>query len=359
MASVVCAEQFEVAHADLALDLVRKAMNQSGLDLNTNFASNVVLLATPAFAEDFETILHGTVGITRCMSVWGGCVAGLWVNNSLVSEQAAMVVAVFDSTFAADKDSPALHITLSDTDFSEPCFKVSVTEPASTEIQADGVGLLSYGANYSKLPRAASGRLCSQPFNTLSLSPAANEALWMNSEALHYLSEPVTVDSTNGLFLLQAQGQPAAKALNCPDEQTRPVGLRLQIIHEEGETWVPVMNILADGTLGLAAPVTKGQTIRLAKRSIQHPEDIAARFKKLAQAQFASAPPEFGFLLAGMERSSLCHAALGDFERIAESFPDTQLIGILGQATWLETEKHVILPPRNNRLALCLFNSPK
>lgn len=357
MAFAVCAEQFELANPDFGLDLIQQALEKSGLDLNTDFVSNVVLLATPAFADHFEELLHSAVGMTRCMSVWGGCVAGLWINGQVVGDQPALLVGVFGDNFQAKKDQSTIKISLADTDFDEPCFQISTPECSQTEVQASGAGLLSYGANYSDLPRAQHGRITSNRFNELSLQ--GSHPVWLNSEGLHFLSDPVEVTTTNGLFLIEVNHQKAAKALNCPSEQTRPVGLRLQVIHDSGETWIPVMNLLADGTIGLAAPVSKGQTIRLAMRYSDEQFNLPAQLQNLSEKAFHNKAPDLGFILAGMERSALCHPSMAEFEAIAQALPETTLIGILGQAAWLENKDQVVHPPRNNRLALCLFNEIK
>lgn len=357
MAFAVCAEQFDVANPDWGTALIQKALDQAGLDLNNDFVSNVVLLATPEFADSFEELLHSAVGMTRCMSVWGGCVAGLWVDGKVLGNKPALLVGVFGEAFQAQHDSSTIKISLADTDFDEPCFQVHSTECSEARVRANGMGLLSYGANYSNLPRASHGRITNSRFSHISLQ--VQNALWLNSEGLHFLSDPMEVTTTNGLFLIEVNGKKAAQALNCPDEQTKPVGLRLQVIHEAGETWVPVMNLLADGTLGLAAPVSKGQTVRLAMRLSEPERQLPNTFRAIANDAFENQEPDLGFIVSGMERSALCHPNEAEFEAVAQAFPKTQLIGILGQAAWLENDEHVVHPPRNNRLALCLFKSKK
>lgn len=355
MAFAVCSKKFEIASLELGLALVQKAIEQSGLNLKKDFASNVILLATPDFVEQFEELLQGTVAMTRCMSVWGGCVAGLWVKDEIVSDQPALLVGIFGDSFQTRHDASTVKISLADTDLDEPFFQISTPEDSQTTVQATCAGLLSYGANYSKLPRAVHGRVTSNQFTQIALQ--GNKPLWLNSEGLNFLSKPMEVTTTNGLFLIEVNGQKAARALKCPGEQTKPVGLRLQVLHETGETWIPVMNMLADGTLGLAAPVSKGQKVRLAIRYAENEFQLAAELQELSKQQFGEHAPDLGFLIAGMERSAICHPNLAEFESIVKAFPETTLIGILGQAVWLENKDTVVHPPRNNRLALCLFNS--
>ncbi|NJM33135.1 MAG: hypothetical protein HC848_10205 [Limnobacter sp.] len=297
------------------------------------------------------------VGKARCMNVWGGCVPGLLVNGVVIGTQPAMVVAVFGKEFeVSDGKAPALVLNLSESDAEQKRFQAPVEETDTLLEKSDSLGLLSYGANYRSLPRIEHGRPCRESDCRLEL--AAQKTLTFNSEGLVFLSEPLEVTECKSLFLVSVDGKAAATALACPQHQTRPVGLRLQVIQGQTELWVPVLNIMPDGSLALAAPVSKGQRVRLARRTETASLPLMAWKNKWTSA-FSGNAPAFGLIFAGFERSRLCHNKEQDIEKLAELLCNTPLVGVLGQAVWLEQNQKILSPPRNNRLTLTLVSIPQ
>lgn len=363
MSHAICVQMFEEATLENAQRVIEQAVEKAGLRRHSDYIARVVLLCTPHFASILQDVAQSCVSKTHCMNVWGGCASGLLGEGQVFSNEATILVAVFGKEFEVRQDetfekNSALTLLMVEHEntLTEQWSRAEI-EPDTSQVDADALGLLSYGANYSKMPRVENGRLCDEAICTTRL--LVENPLVLNSEGLAFLSPARTVSESNGLFLIRVAEEKAVVALKCPSEQPRPVGLRLQVIHEQGESWIPVMEIHADGTLGLAAPVMKGQRVRLAQRT---PKAIDAEIKKwmpAVNAHFKNKAPDIGILFAGFERSQMCHADDDDINSVISHFPDTEWIGVFGQAAWLNKRDMVVTPPRNNRLSLCLFNSPQ
>lgn len=363
MSYAISVQAFPEANLENAQKVIQAAINKAGLRRHSDYISRVILVCTPHFASIIQEVAQLCVSKTKCMNVWGGCASGLLAQGETYSNEPAVLVAVFGKEFELPqapmrKGQGALQLCLVEheqvlTEHWTP----AEAEPESINVIADTLGLLSYGANYSKMPRIEQGRLSSDAVCCTQL--LVENPLVLNSEGLTFLTPALAVTETNGLFLLRVNHTSAAQALNCPPEQPRPVGLRLQVIHEKGESWIPVMDIHADGTLSLAAPVLKGQMVRLAHRTPQAISQEISQWRPVIDQVFENQQPALGILVAGFERSQICHVDDTDVSQVLASLPDTEWIGLFGQAAWLNQGDLVVTPPRNNRLSLCLFNPPQ
>ena len=359
MSHAICVQHFDQATLENAVSAIEKAVAQAGLRRHSDYTSRVWLFCSPHFHTILHSIAQVAVAKTNCMNVWGGCVSGLLFGDKVIGHDPVILVAVFGKEFEPNNEqlnpyavNVGFCIAENDSEANLSCTN-SNTNTSSHPI-ANTLGLLSYGANYAKMPRIEQGRISNAVATPQQLQ--VYNPLILNSEGLTFLSEPCVVNQVNGLFLIQANGLNAIQALNAPTEQTRPVGLRLHVVHEQGESWIPVMDIHADGTLGLAAPVLKGQRVRLAKRTPKAIEHDLDHWFPLIKQHFGGQTPQLGVLFAGFERSQMCHEQDDDIAAVVNAFPNTQWIGLFGQAAWLEHNTEVIAPPRNNRLSLCLFN---
>lgn len=360
MSHAICGQVFDSANLQNGQALVERTLKKAQLRRHSDYVSRVLLLATPHFADCIADIAQWAVGASNCMNIWGGCFSGLVFDQKIHGKEPAMVVMVLGEQFEALRLKPASYTELKlaqmDSDHGDTLLSSTAVEHQSPQVKADVLGLLSYGANYAKNMRIDHGRLGREGRSELSL--ATQKLLVLNSEGLTFLSEAQEITESNGLFLIEINGLPAAAALNCPPEQTRPVGLRLQVELEKGEMWIPVMSINVDGTLSLAAPVLKGQRVRLAKRAGQAIGQELKTWAPIVAKQFPDSTPELGFIVAGLERTQLCHEHENDVAEVIRALPRTQLIGVLGQAAWLEHNQQLQCPPRNNRLCVALFNPP-
>jgi hypothetical protein len=362
MSHAVCVQVFEIASLEGAIQVIENTVKKAALRRHLDYISRVAVLCTPHFAPFLQEIAQQCVSKTNCMNVWGGCVSGLLGEGKVFSNEATILVAILGSEFETPQgklSSGQSIITLCMLEHEQmmtESWKLTEKEPDSSRVYADTLGLLSYGANYAKMPRIDHGRICNE--SICSTKWLVKNPIILNSEGLSFLTPSKIVSESNGLFLIQVDNQSAAIALNSPKEQPRPVGLRLQVIHDHGESWIPVMDIQADGTLSLAAPVLKGQKVRLAHRTPKAIEHDIAQWKPLVNAHFENAQPNMGILFAGFERSQMCHADEDDISIILKHFPTTEWIGVFGQAAWLNNGDTVVAPPRNNRISLCLFNNP-
>ena len=363
MSHAICVQVFEEATLNNAHLVIEKAVEKAGLRRHSDYISRVILLCTPHFAPILQEIAQHCVSKAKCMNVWGGCASGLLGEGQVFSNQATLLVAVFGAEFEIpQKEVPPKHsaFTLCLVEHEQVLtdhWKLAETEPTSSLVTADTLGLLSYGANYAKMPRVEHGRICDEAVCSTEL--LLQNPLVLNSEGLTFLTEAKIISESNGLFLIGVANEKAAVALKCPDELPRPVGLRLQVLHDKGESWIPVMEIHADGTLGLAAPVMKGQKVRLAQRTPKAIEQEMKKWMPAVELHFDNKPPQLGIFFAGFERSQMCHADDNDIATVLTHFPNTEWIGLFGQAAWLNNGDTVVTPPRNNRLSLCLFNSPQ
>ncbi len=363
MSHAICVEVFSEASLENVTALVESAVKKAGLRRHSDYVSRVILLCTPHFAPLLQDLAQLCVSKTNCMSVWGGCASGLLGQGQVFSDEPTILIAVFGEEFEPPQTSiPTQHATLNlcmveHEQVLTDHWAYADCEPDSSAVAADTLGLLSYGANYAKMPRIEQGRLCGEALCSTQL--LVQKPLVLNSEGLTFLGPYQTVTESNGLFLIRVGDNTAAAALQCPGEQPRPVGMRLQVIHDKGESWIPVMEIHADGTLGLAAPVLKGQKVRLAHRTPKAIDTEIHEWMPNVNVHFDEKAPELGILFAGIERSQMCHAEDNDVATVLANFPDTEWIGVFGQAAWLNQGNTVITPPRNNRLSLCLFNRPK
>jgi len=362
MSHGISVQVFSQASVDSAVQVLQNAVDKAALRRHSDYISRVILLCTPHYAPYIEDIAHACMSKTNCMNVWGGCVSGLLGNGQVHSDKPTVLIAVFDHAF----EPPANPTTSVDVlklcmveheQVLSDSWTLAKHEPDNIHVQADTLGLLSYGANYAKMPRIEHSRPCGDPVSFTDLK--VEHPMVFNSEGLTFLTEPQEVSESNGLFLIRVGETKAAQALACPDQQTRPVGLRLQVLHEEGEIWIPVMDIHADGTLGLAAPVMKGQKVRLATRAQGALVREIEEWKPLIKKNFNEESPQLGILFSGFERSQMCHEDETDIVNVLNAFPDVEWIGTFGQAAWLNQAETVVTPARNNRLIVCLFDTPK
>ncbi|HEX4880327.1 MAG TPA: hypothetical protein VFV39_10815 [Limnobacter sp.] len=359
MSHAICAQDFEEATLDHGLQLLARAMEKANLRRHSDYVSRVLLICTPHYAPLLEDLAHACMAKTNCMNVWGGCASGLLGQGQVFFDKPALVIGLFGEIFESKShEADSLNLCLIENEQALlASSEINTVEPDSALLQANTLGLLSYGANYAKMPRIENGRACHEDFCQTTLR--VKSPLVFNSEGLTFFTDVQTVTESNGLFLIGVEGQTAAQALNCPEHQTRPVGLRLQVIHEQGESWVPVMEIHADGTLGLAAPVMKGQRVRLARRTQQAIAQELPQWQAALHTTFGEQGPSMGIMFSGFERSHLCHADENDIASVLQAFPRTEWLGVFGQAAWLSQGKQVITPPRNNRLNVCFFDTPK
>lgn len=359
MSYAICGQVFELATIQNGQALVEKALKKSQLRRHSDYVSRVILLGTTHFADCLTDLAQWCVGASNCMNVWGGCVTGLVFDGKLHGKDPALLVMVLGEHFEPSRQNTKpvelLSLCLADSDHGDLRLAGSPMENAGPAVPANTMGLLTYGANYAHNPKIDKGRPCKDTRSTAQLT--AKKLLVLNSEGLEFLTDPKEVTETNGLFLLKVDGQPASSELKSPLEQTRPVGLRLQVLHAKGEMWIPVMSVNPDGTLSLAAPVSKGQKVRLAKRGGKAMAQELKQWAPLISEHFSEGAPDIGIIMAGVERTQLCHEHENDVAEVIRALPRTQLIGILGQATWLENSEHLLSPPRNNRLCISLFNA--
>jgi hypothetical protein len=353
---------FETPNIEEGIALIEDVVKQAKLRRSSDFISRVFLFATPHFANAIEDLAHACISRTNCINIWGGCVSGLLYQGEVLGHSPAILIAIFGEEFepatAHSALSKTIRLCLSENDQSLVDYsETTLTEPENPNVQANTMGILSYGANYVHMPRIEHGRLNKE--GQCSSSISVENPIVMNSEGLEFLTSPMKVTESNGLFLIKIEDQSAAIALNCPEEQTKPVGLRLQVLHEEGESWIPVMSIHADGTICLVAPVMKGQHVRLARRTANAVSEELKAWLPILNQHFDKQAPKLGFLMAGFERSQMCNPIHDDVGLILNALPETDIIGIFGQACWLATDNQAMTPPRNNRLSLCLFNQNK
>lgn len=366
----ICLHHFDEASLEHAASVLDAAMGRAGLRRHSDYISRVWVFCTPHFAPIMADIAHMAMSKTNCLNIWGACVSGLMHNQQLLGSSPAVLVAIFGKAYeGAGPQTPMsklVHFELAETDpfmeglhaSSKPISQTSgcvsmALESSSTPMQANTLGLLSYGANYARMPRIEQGRLCQQPITRCSL--LAHNPLVFNSEGLTFLSEPLVATEANGLLLQTVSNQPARDALHAPKHQPKPVGLRLQVVHADGEVWIPVMDILPDGTLSLAAPVVKGQRVRLAMRS---PDAMYQELHEWAShvASFDDSDmPTLGIVFSGFERSQLCNTENQDMSKLIEKFEGIEWLGVFGQAAWLGQDGRFMTPPRNNRLTVCLL----
>lgn len=271
MSHAICVQVFAEPRFEDAITLIESAVEKAGLRRHSDYISRVILLCTPHFAPLLQDLAQMCVSKTNCMNVWGGCVSGLLGQGQVFSNEPTVLIGVFGKEFETPQDKlPAGHSALNlcmveHEQVLADHWTLADCEPSSSKVEADTLGLLSYGANYAKMPRIEHGRLSGEAICSTQL--LVQNPLVLNSEGLTFLGPYQTVTESNGLFLIRVGNEKASAALQCPSEQPRPVGMRLQVLHDKGESWIPVMEIHADGTLGLAAPVLKGQKVRLAHRT--------------------------------------------------------------------------------------------
>lgn len=358
MSYAVCMQEFELPEPDQVHQVIEQALKEAKLRRFDDYITKVILLATPAYSEIFDDILHQTVTQTQCMNVWGGCVGGIMADGKLLADRPGILIAVFGQAFEAgqkfETNNLRLYLAQSDLDDAQLTEAHDKSQAPKNSI---GMGLLSYGANYANLPKSEHGRIDQRNCSRLMLK--VDNPLLLLSEGLEFLSEPQEVTEANGLFLLKVADTTPTDALNCPDHQTKPIGLRLFVDQGEESQWIPVMNVLADGTLGLAAPLSVGQRVQIARRFSDDSENLETKFQRIAANHFPDGPPRLGIIMSGLERTSLCHPEQAEMEELARAFPETSIIGIVGQANWNDQDGEIKHPPMNNRLTLCLFNAPE
>lgn len=347
-------DTFKVAEAHQAEYLIKRGLERAKLQRHSDYVSRVILLATSHYQDLISELAQATIRHTGCMNIWGGCVAGLICQGKAIANEPALLIAVFDGDFEPTEEANSLNLLLAQQDPEHEEEWRSKDEPLAGLVpDANSMGLLSYGANYSSLHRLEHGRLVSGPLSRLAIK--LKKPRIYNSEGLAFLTDALVVTECAGKFLLKVADQLASTALEAPQAQTVPVGLRLQVIRDNRAKWVAVMQLLADGTMALAEPIQTGDKVRLAIRSAKaSQDDLTAWLDSLENDQTASIAG-FGILMAGFERSQMCHEDWQDIETLCLALPNVQWIGILGQAAWLTNGENHTLPARNNRLTMCLI----
>lgn len=346
---------FDLAESHQIETLLQTCFGKANLNQQSEYISRVIVLATPHYTSHISEMAQQAVKISGCLNVWGGCVAGLICNGKAVANEPTILVAIFDGDYEAQGQQATLRLILSDFEAAHQNVPVSNSKKTLGEItEADTMGLLSYGANYSRLPRLEHGRLCDDEFASVTFGSQSIRIF--NSEGLEFLGPEVKATACTGKFLISAENVTACQALLAPPpHQTKPVGLRLQVIHKDTTRWVPVMELLADGTMALTESIEVGDKVRLATRTPKASASDLAIWLKDLKLEKAERYSGIGFLMAGFERSELCHSELDDIRAVCESFPAIHWIGILGQAAWLSSNDKLLFPARNNRLSMCLL----
>ncbi len=322
-----------------------QAVESANLRRYNDAVEHVIFFATPHWQEHLHEVCHNIIKSTHCMQVWGGISHAVYRDGVLANEHPAIAVAVIgrnpDETYHANLDLLMGH---------------NDDELASVqEFSRDGnrLGLLSFGPNQTRHGRVQSGRVATDGAS-LHQIPVRGTTLF-ESVGLESLGDWGYVTGTTGLSLDTVNQQAALGFLRSPDENTKPVGLRLGVERQGQVQWIPIVSIHSDGSATLAAPVGPGEKVCLAARTA-HKAEQELRAWTPPSLDSRKNKHHLGILFGGLDRSPLCHADDSELQFLNQQWQAIPMIGAIGQAVWIRhPDIQTLTGPLNHRLAMALI----
>jgi hypothetical protein len=341
-----CLKVSEEVDIHLITEAVSTAMQRAQLQRYNDAIDCILIFLTPHWSEHIPEVCHATLKASNCMQVFGGVAHGVFANGRLEHTKPAAAVAVIAKSLDAPKAATQLHLRLG---FHDEQFSASAIEPTD-----HGIGLLSYAPNKKYHPRIQHGRPAHD--DAVACQISAHRIKVLESVGLEPLGPWCTVTHSLGLVLEQVNAKQAIRALFGPQENSRPVGLRLAVERNGRVQWIPLVAINANGSLTLAAPVFEGERVCLAERTSTRAMNEIAGWEHDMQQSWEPDAKTLGILLGGLDRSPLCHLDDAELELIRQQWPDTPMIGAIGQAVWAQApEFKPLTGPLNHRLTMAFI----
>ena len=307
---------------------------------------HVIFFATPHWQHRLNDLSHQFVKATGCMQVWGGVAHGVYHNGSVAFDQPSVCMAIIAQQQGLSAEN-SIDLLMGHND--EELAQCRSDYPTNTSL----IGLLSHGPDQRRYDKVQSGR--PHTAGTAHTTIKASQVTVYDSAGLAPLGDRGLVTTVDGLTLRSVDGETAMTRLGSPSENTRPVGLRIGVWRDSQIQWIPLVAIHADGSATLAERVFPDEKMCLAARTSDKAED------ELRQWVFPSSDVRptnhyLGILMAGLDRSPLCHETDTELKQLGLQWPSIPMIGCIGQAVWVRhTNLKPDTTPLNHRLALALI----
>lgn len=340
----------ELPEPALVVRAIADALEKSHARRRTDQIAALLLLMTSHWARHAADVCHLGMRESRTLQLWGGVCKGVVVNGQIEHQRPALAVAIIPER-PERLHKAQLDLTLGQREPALPCPERNACA-ANDDDGVHHLGLVSYGLQGEPFPTIRHGHL--RPGDNSTLTIRAHRIQTFDSLGLQILTPWLNVDKALGPVLHTVAGKPANRALECPARNTLPVALRVGVERAGRTDWIPVIELYPDGALHLAEPVAPGEQVCLAARTAQCARDEVAAWGQTLTPAFRSSTRRLILLSGGMERSPLCHADDPEWEVLRTQWPDTPMIGALGQAAWVRSPdlpRQKLTTALNHRLA--------
>lgn len=323
----------DIPEPALITEAIARALGKSHARRQTDQIAALLLLMSSHWSRHAVEVCQTAMRESRTLQIWGGVCKGVVVDGRIEHQRPAIGVAVIPER-PERLHKARLNLTLGP---HEPALTPTEGsgQAANDDNEAHDLGLLSYGLHNEAYPTVQHGHVRNEENSLLAIQ--AHRIQTFDSLGLEMLCDWQTVDKAIGPLLQKVTGKAAAKALACPSRNTQPVALRLGVQRLGRTDWIPIIEIYADGTLHLAETVNPGESVCLAARTADCARREVQGWHDHLTPAFRSSTRRLILMAGGMERSTLCHNDDPEWEVLRQQWPDTPMIGALGQAAWVRS----------------------
>jgi hypothetical protein len=339
----------DTSDPSLIVRALSEALEKSHARRHTDRVASVLMLLSEHWAPQTAEACHLAMRQTRSLQLWGGVCKGVMVNGVIEHKRPAVAVAVIPER-PERLHKAELSIHLAQTEPADPLAHEDMA--ANDEGNRHALGLLSYGMNRALFPTIQHGHVSQGGGSQLGMF--AHRIQTFDSLGLEQIGPWRHVESAQGNTLLTVDGKPATKALLCPPDNTHPVALRLGVKRSGMVDWLPVIDLHGDGSISLPSAIAPGDEICLAARTADKARLEVMQWAERLTPAFKSSTRRLMIVMGGMERSTLCHFEDPEWDVLKQQWPDTPMIGGLGQAVWVRSPDLCRSTPKqalNHRLA--------
>ncbi len=325
----------ETTDPDLITQAVANALEKAHARRHSDRVSAMILILSAHWSKHAREACQLALKESRTLQIWGGVCQGVVVDAKIEHSRPAVGVAIIPER--PDRLQKAcLTMSMGHDDLGGPSTELVSPGSAANDAGSDHhLGLISHGVNSGTHPRIKNGRVTQSEYSQIIIN--AHRIQSFDSLGLEQLSDWKTVSLSNGNVLQAVEGQNAMKALASPLENAHPVALRVGVRRQHIIDWLPVVEIHSDGSMSLAGKLNIGEEVCLAARTARIAEQEISTWGEQLTPAFKSSTRKLIALMGGFERSPLCHTDDPEWHRIRTLWPNTPMIGGLGQAAWIRS----------------------
>jgi hypothetical protein len=341
----------ETTDPNLITQAVAYALEKAHARRHSDRVSALILMLSAHWAKQANAACQLALRESRTLQIWGGVCQGVVVDAQIEHSRPAVGVAIIPER--PDRlQKASLTMSMGHDDLGGSAVELASPDSAANDAGSDHhLGLISHGVNSGTHPRIKNGRVTQSEYSQIIIH--AHRIQSFDSLGLEQLSEWKSVSQANGNLLQAVEGENAMKALASPLQNAHPVALRVGVKRDHHIDWLPVVEIHSDGSISLAGKLNIGATVCLAARTSRVAEQEISTWGEQLTPAFKSSTRKLIAVMGGFERSPLCHMEDPEWHKIRSLWPNTPMIGGLGQAAWIRSPDVTLGAPGalNHRLS--------